>query len=215
VAAAAIIARDMGRVLDGIGAIGFGAGPFLAACEAQWMLQRIAWGAFAAACLLGLGLGLLRFFGADADAQCSHRRGLVLFLLPCLGLLVATLVTHRVARGQRAIVAAWTADPSDPASRARSEAVLEAEGLPIAGPGSLGVTARFITRSLLVGVFGGATAAVVLVGLAVTGFILAGRVRFGGVFLALASTLWLLATAGGMLAALGVLKPLRFLYGRV
>ncbi len=215
VAAAAFNSRDLGRVIEGMGLVGLSAGPFWAACEAQWALQRLAWGAFVAACLLGLGLGLLRVFGKEADAPCSRRRGLVLFLLPCLALVVATLVTHRVARGQRVAVAVFATDFSDPASRGRSEALLDAEGLPTAGPGSLGMTARFITRSLFVGLFGGVTAGVVLAGLALPGFILAWRVRFGGAFLALASAVWLLAAVAGMLAASGVLKPLRFLYERV
>src|SRR5262245_37173180 len=87
VAAAAFVSRDLRRVMEGIALIGYKPGPFRAACEAEWALQSLAWGLFAAACLLGLGLGLLRFFGSNADAPCSFRRAATLFLLPCLGLL--------------------------------------------------------------------------------------------------------------------------------
>ena len=185
------------------------AGPLLAVRESFWLLQRIAWGAFSVACLLGLALGLLRFFGPAAGAPASIRRGLVLLLLPCLGLLVATPVTHRLAKGLRVTFGVLTADLSDPEGRARSDAVLEAEGLSTHSS-ALGATARFAARTSIVGLIGGATVAVILVGLALPGFILAWRVHFGGVFLALGSTLWLLCAAGGILATLGALKPFRF-----
>ena len=190
----------------------FGAGaegPLLAVRASFWLLQRIAWGAFTAACLLGFALGLLRFFGRAAGAPASVRRGLLLLLLPCLGLLVATPVTHRLAKGLRVTFGVLTADLSDAEDRARSDAVLEAEGLSTHSS-ALGATARFVARTSIVGLIGGATVAVILVGLALPGFILAWRVHFGSVFLALGSTLWLLSAAGGMLATLGVLKAFRF-----
>jgi hypothetical protein len=211
VVAAAFNSRDLGRVIEGIGIAGYSPGPFRAACEAEWALQRLAWGAFAAACLLGLGLGLLRFFGSDADAPCSARRAFVLFLLPCLGLLVATPLVHSVARAQRVTAAVWGADPADPASRARSEARLQKEGFSTGGSGSLGVVSRSVARTLALGPAGGLLAAVVLLGLAAPGFVLAWRVGFGAAFVVLASTAWLLAAAFGTLAALGVLGPFRLL----
>jgi hypothetical protein len=110
----------------------------------------------------------------------------------------------------RVAAAVLSSDPSDPASRARSNAVLAGEGLSTEGSGSLGATARYLTRTTFIGVFGGATVALVLLGLALPGFILAWRVRFETGFLAVSSALWLVAAAAGILAALGLLKPLRF-----
>ena len=49
----------------------------------------------------------------------------------------------------------------------------------------------------MVGTFGGATAAVILLGLAAPGAILGWRVRFGIAFVAAAAALWLLATVVG------------------
>jgi hypothetical protein len=175
-----------------------------------WLIQGIAWAAFAAACLVGLTLALLPSSEATAAASCSLRRSLVLVLLPCLGLLVAAALTNRVAKGMRVVVAVFSSDASDPESYERTGKLLEAEGLPTGGSGSLGAAARFVGRSSIVGVFGGATVAIVLLGLALPGFILAWRIRFGSAFRAIACAAWLLAAAGGSLAALGALTPLRF-----
>jgi hypothetical protein len=60
----------------------------------------------------------------------------------------------------------------------------------------------------MIGTFGGATAAVILLGLAMPGAILAWRVQFGSSFLAIAAALWLLAAVLGGLVAGGVLDPL-------
>jgi hypothetical protein len=62
---------------------------------------------------------------------------------------------------------------------------------------------------MMTGVFGSAAAAVVLLGLALPGFILAWRVRFGATFAALATILWLLAAAGAAVVCFGVVDPLR------
>jgi hypothetical protein len=68
---------------------------------------------------------------------------------------------------------------------------------------------RFIARGSVVGAFGGTIAAVILLGLAVPGAILAWRVSFGGAFAAISSVLWLVAIVVGGLVAAGVLNPLR------
>jgi hypothetical protein len=179
------------------------------ACASLWLLQRVAWGAFAVSCALGFVLGLLRRGDTADDVPCSVRRGLVLVLLPCLGLLVASTLTHRLGKAMRVTAAVLSSDRSDPAGRARTDAVLEAEGLATRSVGSIAALARFIARSTTLGTFGGVTAAVILLGLALPGFILAWRVRFGTSFLALASAVWLLAAAGGSLVSFGVLLPLR------
>lgn len=181
----------------------FAAEPVAAAeaCASLGLLQRLAWGGFAVSCALGFVLGLLRRGGTPEDVACSLRRGVVLVLLPCLGLLVAGALTERLGKALRVTAAVVSSDAGDPASRARTDAVLEAEGLPSRGPGSIGELARFIARSTTLGTFGGVAAVLILLGLALPGFILAWRVRFGTAFVGLASSLWLLAAAGGSLVA--------------
>jgi len=182
---------------------------FLDMCSSLWLIERVAWGALAAACGLGFLLGLLRS-GQAADAvPCSSRRGLVLVLLPVLGLLVVTTVTHQVARAMRITTAVVSSDENDPESKKRTDAALEAEGFATEGSGSIAEISRFIARGAMIGTFGGATAAVILLGLALPGSILAWNVRFGSSFLAVASALWLLAAALGGLVAVGALNPLR------
>ena len=186
-----------------------GARPLLEACASLWWLQRVAWAVFAASCILGLLLGLLRFGSSADDTACSLRRGAVLLLLPALGLMVATAVTHQLATALRVSAAVVSSDANDPASQRRSDAVLEAAGLPTQGPGSIAATSSFIARATTAGFFGGLTALVVLMGLSLPGFILAWRVRFGAAFSVLSSALWLLAAAGAGLVSIGVFDPLR------
>jgi len=174
-----------------------------------WMLQRVAWGAFVASCVVGLLLGLWRSGRSTDEPACSARRGLVLLLLPALGLVVTALTTRPLAGALRVSAAVISSDQKDPASRKRQDAILEAEGLPTRGAGSIASTSRFISRAVMTGLFGGAIAAVVLLGLALPGFVLAWRVGFGAAFSAAASLVWLLAAVGAGLFAFGVLDPLR------
>jgi hypothetical protein len=180
-----------------------------AACVSLWLLLRVAWGAFALSCAVGFVLGLLRRGGTADDVPCSVRRGLLLVLLPCLGLVVVSALTYTLGKAVRVTAAVTSAGWSDPGSRARTDAALEAEGFPMRGSGSIGEVARFVARTATLGTFGGVTAAVILLGLALPGFILAWRVRFGASFLALSSALWLLAAAGASLVSLGAVIPLR------
>jgi hypothetical protein len=177
----------------------------LDACGSLETLLRLAWGGFAAACVLGLILGLVRSGGPTNDVACSLRRGLVLALLPVLGLLVAGMLTRTVGNALRITAAVVASDASDPESRARTDAVLEAAGLPTRGSGSIGASARYLARATTLGTFGGITAVPILVGLALPGFILAWRVRFGGAFRAFASAAWLLAAILGGAVGLGAL----------
>jgi hypothetical protein len=172
-----------------------------------WSLVRAAFGAFGVSCVVGLLLGLL---GTSAyDVTCSARRGFVLLLLPLLGLTTACLTVERLATAVRVSAAVISSDEKDPAAKTRSDAILEAAGLPTKGSGSIAATSSYIARALMTGVFGGATAAVVLLGLALPGFVLGWRVRFGGTFAAIATALWLLAAAGAALVGFRVLDPLR------
>jgi hypothetical protein len=186
-----------------------GARNLLAAFASLWWLQRAAWGAFAASCLVGVALAVWRSGRRSGDATCSARRAFVLLSLPTLALAVASLATRPLVSALRVSTAVVSSDEKDPALQARLDAVLEADGLASRGPGSLARTSRFISRAMMTGVFGGAAAAVVLLGLALPGFILAWRVRFGAGFTAAACAAWLLAAAGAALVATGVVDPLR------
>jgi hypothetical protein len=208
VAATAIVSWQLVRLFAGMaGTQGGTTQALVAACSALWAVERAAWGAFAVACALGLLLGLVRT-GAEGALPCSGRRGLVLALLPLVALVAAACVTWPVARALRVTTAVLSSEERDPESRRRADAVLAAEGLATRGSGSLGDISRFIARGTVVGTFGGALCAVVLLGLAVPGAILAGRVSFGVLFLSVSSLVWLLGLAVGGLLAAGVLSPL-------
>lgn len=186
-----------------------GARLFLDACTSLWLLQRAAWGAFAVSCLCGVVLGLLRLGRSSDDVPCSLRRGLVLLLLPLLGLAAASSVASQVGKALGVSAAVMSPDATDPASQKRALAVFAAEGLETQGAASIAATSAFIRRATMVGFFGGVTAGIVLLGLALAGFILVWRVRFEASFMALASALWLLAAVGASLVSFGVIDPLR------
>lgn len=209
VAAAAYASAKLVGLFGGMaGSGGTGMRMLVDVCAALWVLQRMAWGVFAGTCVLGFLLGLVRSGRPADDVPCSGRRGLVLVLLPVLGLLVASTVTREIVKALRVTTAVMSAEESDHESRKRSDAVLHAEGLATQGAGSIAAISRFVARATMLGAFGGATAAVILLGLALPGLILAWRVRFGVWFLAFASVLWLLGAAGGSLVTFGVLNPL-------
>ena len=191
-----------GMALSGSG----GMRPVVDACASLWMLQRVAWGVFAASCVGGLLISLFHRGKSTDDVPCSFRRGLVLFLLPALGLLAAGSLAGQLGKAMRVTVALVSGDEHDPASLKRSDAVLGAEGL---GPRSIIAISGFIARRTMVGSLGGAALAIALLGLALPGFILTWRVRFGASFLALTSAVWLLAAALAGLVSFGVLDPLR------
>jgi hypothetical protein len=178
-------------------------------CASLWLVARAGWGAVALASVVGLLLALLRSAPSPQEAPCSARRGFVLVLLPVLGLAIASAVTWEVGRALRVTAAVVSSIEDDPATKSRSDAALAAEGFATEGSGSLGAISRFIARGAMIGTFGGATAAVILLGLAVPGAILAWRVQFGSAFLAAAASLWLLALVLGALVATGLLNPLR------
>jgi hypothetical protein len=182
---------------------------FIDASSSLWLVQRVAWGALAATSGLGLLLGLVRSGSATDGVSCSTRRAAVLVLLPVLGLVLATTVALQIARSLRVATAVVTSVEKDPESKKRTDATLAAEGLRAEGSGSLADISRFVARGTIVGTFGGAIAAVILLGLAVPGAILAWRVSFGSGFLVVSSALWLLALVAGGLVAAGVLNPLR------
>jgi hypothetical protein len=185
----------------------------LAAFDSVWMLQRLAWGAALGLCLVGLLIGLLRFGGSSDDRACSARRGLVLLLLPALALAASTLALRPLVGSLRVAGALMFLGAAAPENQQRVESILAAEGLQSRGPGALGAASRFVARAPVAGMFAGATAALVLPGLALPGFVLAWRVRFGGAFSALALLAWITAATGAGLVAFGLLHPVRSIFG--
>lgn len=129
----------------------------------------------------------------------------MLILLPVLALLVVSVLARQLGKVVRVSAAVVSPQENDPESKKRADAVLEAEGLPTQG---IAAVSEFLSRALIAGSVGGVTAAVVLMGLALPGFILVWRVRFGAPFVVLASAVWLLAAAGASLVSFGVLDPL-------
>jgi hypothetical protein len=202
------VAAKTGGLLGGLQDFG-PTGQVQAVTASLWQLQSVAWAAFALSCLVGLALGLVRSGGGEPGDASSARRAVVLVMLPLLGLLLTTLVTQRVAKGTR-VGAIALSSMGDPSARERGDAALEAEGFSTERAGGLGRLARYLSRTTLVGTFGGAFVATVLLGLAVPGFILAWRVRFGASFRAAAAAVWLIGAVFGVVACLGLLAPFRF-----
>jgi len=206
--ATAYASQQLINVFAGMAQAGSGgARAVLDACASLWVLQRVAWGGFAVLCVAGFLIGLLRFGPSGNGVPCSARRGLLLSLLPVLGLLVAGSVAHQLGKAMRVSAAVVSSDHKNPASEQTSEAALAAEGL--GGGASIAAISGFIARAMMIGLFGGMAAVIVLIGLALPGFILAWRVSFGTRFVVLASALWLLAAVGAGLLSLGVVDPLR------
>jgi hypothetical protein len=179
----------------------------LDAAASLWRLQRFAWGGFAASCAVGVLVGLIRHAGSSDDVRCSVRRGAVLLLIPILGLLAAGALAWQLSKAMRVAVAVVSPVKDDPASQKRSDDALAAQGLD--PQGHIADISEFIALRMMAGVFGGGAVLIALVGLGLTGLILAWRVRFGTSFLALASAVWLLAGGVASLVSLGVLDPLR------
>ncbi len=175
-------------------------GPTMVATyRSLWQLHSVAWGGVAAVCLTGLLLGLVRRSAAGAsDVAASTRRQAAILLFPLFALLLTAALTREVSRGLRLATAVFASDGDPETSRATVDKVLDELGLPKAGSGSLARVAGFIDRGSGIGLFGGGIAAVALVGLALTGAILAWRPGFGPPFQLAASALWLLAAALGV-----------------
>lgn len=202
-AAAAYVSAKLIELFSGAAETGSsGTRAMVEACASLEALLRLAWGGFAAACVLGLVLGLVRTGRSANDVACSARRAVVLALLPALAVLVAGLVTREARTALEVTAAVASSIGGDEESRRRSDAVIEAAGLPTGGSGSIGAVSRYLARATLLGTFGGITALVVLLGLALPSFILAWQVRFGATAVAVASAAWLLAATLAGLHAL-------------
>lgn len=185
-----------------------GKAEFLAACAPIWQLQRLAWGAFAALCLTGLALGLVSARRTADGAGCSTRRSVVLMLLPLLALLLSGTLTREVGKLLRVTTAVVPAEGEGPDRWQHVDAALEAEGFRMKGRGALGRVASFLDQRSLAAMFGGAAALPVLLGLALTGTILAWRAGPPPPFAFVAAALWLVGAAVGGLLAAGLGSPL-------
>lgn len=181
---------------------------FLVAWAPTWQLQRLAWGACAALCLLGLALALASARRPADGAGCSTRRAVVLMLLPLLALLLAGALTREVGKLLRVTTAVVPAEREGPDRWEHVDAALEAEGFRMTGRGAHGRVASFLDQRSLAAMFGGAAALPVLLGLALTGTILAWRAGPAPPFPLVAAALWLVGAGVGGLLAAGLGSPL-------
>jgi hypothetical protein len=176
-----------------------GAAPVLAASRDVWFLTRVGAVCLALLGLVGLLGGLLRTGNDESALECSALRAATLLALPLAALLLtAGLVReqHRALHITRIVV--------EPKS-ASNDAFIESEF----GRGSAAIAAvsSRISLATTLGGMGGFVAGVILLGLAVTGGILAWPVRVGIGFSAAAALIWLVGVAGGIAIALGLFAP--------
>lgn len=202
----ALINTFSGMALSGTGGMAAVTGE----CQRVWALVRMGSGAFVAVAAVAALLGVLPL-GSHADAPaCSGRRGLVLLLLPLCGALLAAGLAMQLRSAVRVANAVVIDDKNDAARRALVEAVLASEGLGGAtGGGGIAAISQHIARRVTVGMVGGLTLAVVLVGLSLTGALIAAPVRVSAAFVASASALWLSAILTAGMVAAGAGHPLR------
>jgi hypothetical protein len=187
---------------------GFNGQELSTACRAVWLVPRLAFGLTALLAGAGLLAGLLRFGPVASDARdLSLRRATVLCLLPVLGLGITGVLAHELRDGLGVSLAVLANTKDDAARRSRVERYLDDAGLGHTGSGSIAAISMRITGALQVALIGGGAAVVVLLGLALTGLILAWRVRTGVLFAAASSLLWLAPLAIGALLALGFGAP--------
>lgn len=211
VVAVALGAYQLTGLFAGLAASGGGSAPVLAGAAEIWRTARLGFGLAALVGLVGLLGGLLRFGSTPASVPaCSARRAAVLSLLPLLAWLVAGLQAREL-RVTLAIAQAVVADTGDdPARKAAVERFLEAQDL--GGRGSAGIAAisERIARGIALASLGGGLLAVILLGLAVTGTILAWPVRVGPLFVGVSSGFWFLSTLAAVALALGLGAPPTF-----
>lgn len=180
----------------------------LEAFTALWRVARAAWAAVGACALVGLATAVWPGGKTDDAPACSARRAVFLLLLPVLAA-ATTLAVSRPHFQALRVATAVVSSERTPESEARTEAVLHAAGLPARGSGWLGATSSFISRAAMIGSLGGATALLVLVGLALPGLLLAAPVRFGAGFTLAAAAAWALLLLVAVSMAAGLVHPLR------
>jgi hypothetical protein len=166
-----------------------------------WLLTRCAGAALALLAGLGLVGGLIRTGAADASPACSPPRAVALLLLPAMALV---LLAGLVREERTAVhVARLVIEDKSP----QNETAMAAYGFGT-GTGAIAAVSSRIARAAIFGSAGSILAAVVLLGLSLTGAILAWPVRVGPGFAAASALLWMaLLTAGAAIAA-GLYTPL-------
>ncbi len=173
----------------------------LAVFREIWFLTRSAAASLALLGLVGLTFGLVRGVAEDRAPECSPLRATALLALPAAGLVLLALVVREERTALH--VARIVVENKTPAN----EAAFAAYGF---GEGSEAIAAvsRRIARAAALGSLGSILAAVILLGLAVTGGLLAWPVRVGKGFTAASSAIWFAVVATGAALAAGLYSPL-------
>lgn len=212
VVAVALAAFELTKVLGAMAATGGGgATAVLTGTREIWWTVRVGFGLAALVGLVGLAGGLLRFGAAPPGAPgCSPRRAAVLALLPLLALLVAGLQVRELRLGIGIVQAVVTDTGVDSARKAAVERYLEAHDLATRGMDGIAEVSQRIARAIATASVGGALLVVILLGLTLTGTILAWPVRVGPAFVVASSGLWLVWMVAGTLLALGLAAPPTF-----
>jgi hypothetical protein len=183
----------------------------LAGTQELWWTVRVGFGLAALVGLVGLVGGLLRFGAAPPSAPaCSARRAAVLALLPLLALFVAGLQLRELRLGVGIAQAVVADTGTDSARKVAVERYLEAHDLATQGSAGIAEVSRRIALAIAVASLGGGLAVVILLGLALTGTILAWPVRVGPAFVVASSGLWFLLTLAATVLALGFGAPPTF-----
>jgi len=133
----------------------------------------------------------------------------VLLVLPLGGALLAAGLATQLRSALRVVQAVVLDVKDDPARKALVDGVLASEGLRTEGAGSIAEISEHISWRVTIGMLGGLALVVVLVGLALTGALLAAPVRVSAAFVAAASALWLVVLLAAGAVALGVGNPVR------
>jgi len=178
-------------------------------CRQVWAVVRLGAFAFAVVAIVALLLPLVPMSSRAGAPACSGRRAVVLLVLPLSAGLLATAMVTRVGSSVRVVKAVVLPTEHDPASKALSDRVLESEGLSTRGSGAIAEISAYVARGMTIGTVGALTLAVVLLGLSLTGALIAAPVRVSPVFVAAASCLWLAALLAAGAVALGWNDPLR------
>jgi hypothetical protein len=198
------VALGSWKILDAIASMAMagseGGAAFVVAGHEIWLLTRSGGATVAVLGMTGLIGGLIRTGADDPAPECSPLRAVMLLLLPAAALLLLAGVV-REERTALHVVRIVAEDRSP-----TNEAALAAYGFG-EGSGSLAAISRRVARATTLGSIGSILAAVILLGLAVTGGLLAWPVRVGLSFTAASALIWVAVVATGAAVAAGVYSP--------
>jgi hypothetical protein len=198
------------NVFSGMAATGSGGvAAVTGECRQVWAVARMGALAFAVVAIVALLLTLVPMSSRAGAPPCSGRRAVVLLVLPLGGALLAAAMVAQVRSAVRVANALVLPTEDQPARKALVERVLESEGLSAHGSGAIADISAHVARGLTIGTLGGLVLVVVLLGLSLTGALIAAPVRVSPAFVAAASSLWLVAILAAGAAALGWGDPLR------